>query len=207
MHWLETNLRGDFCISPSFEPKFMAALFYEGFLTIATPAGRSCLLLPKLHQQRSIIEFKDLHVAHKARKHSKQYELSLDKAFPAAVACCIKQHGQNWLLPPMVDSLTFMHKNRVHPQVSVHSVELWKNGQLVAGEIGYLVGKVFTSMTGFCRLKNAGTIQLVALGKRLQSCGVELWDLGMGMGYKTALTWSNGCAKVRISGKITKTAH
>eukprot|EP01012_Entosiphon_sulcatum_P058536 TRINITY_DN8262_c0_g1_i1.p1 TRINITY_DN8262_c0_g1~~TRINITY_DN8262_c0_g1_i1.p1 ORF type:complete len:188 (-),score=16.54 TRINITY_DN8262_c0_g1_i1:348-890(-) len=140
MHWLETNLRGDFCISPSFEPKFMAALFYEGFLTIATPAGRSCLLLPKLHQQRSIIEFKDLHVAHKARKHSKQYELSLDKAFPAAVACCIKQHGQNWLLPPMVDSLTFMHKNRVHPQVSVHSVELWKNGQLVAGEIGYLVG-------------------------------------------------------------------
>merc|ERR1712031_140188 len=61
---------------------------------------------------------------------------------------------------------------------------------LVAGEIGYTVGGIYSSCTGFA-LKNefpgCGTLQLVALGKWLQQRGFALWDLGMALDYKKKL--------------------
>jgi hypothetical protein len=61
-------------------------------------------------------------------------------------------------------------------------VELWEEGTLVAGEVGYAIGRVYTSLTGFrteSKTKLAyGIAQLVALGKLLKLSGFELWNLG-----------------------------
>jgi Leu/Phe-tRNA-protein transferase len=55
---------------------------------------------------------------------------------------------------------------------------------LVAGELGYTVGAVYTSLTGFARESGAGSVQLAALGRWLQQSKFRLWDLGMEMEYK-----------------------
>ena len=51
---------------------------------------------------------------------------------------------------------------------------------LLAGEIGYSIGKVYTSLSGFNVRSDAavGTVQLVLLGRWLEQRGYAFWSLG-----------------------------
>ncbi len=60
------------------------------------------------------------------------------------------------------------------------SWELWSgDGELVAGEIGYIYGSIYTSMTGAYRKEyaGAGSVQLACTGAWLVKAGIRLWDL------------------------------
>ncbi|PFH34621.1 hypothetical protein BESB_066540 [Besnoitia besnoiti] len=59
--------------------------------------------------------------------------------------------------------------------------------RLCGGEIGVRVGAVYTSLTGFSSVSEAGNVQLAALGVLLKLAGVRLWDMGMELDYKLSL--------------------
>ncbi|ETW02965.1 hypothetical protein H310_05406 [Aphanomyces invadans] len=183
----------DFWVSRTFDPSFIGQVMYAGFLPIATQQGRHCYLLPKLHAQRCVISsLASLHVPKQVRKKSKGFHLTFNTAFDSVVAGCHAQHGQAWLYPPVVTAFRAM-LNGVPVadqgrQVQLISVELWNDvNDLVAGELGYTNGAMYTSLTGFTGSNGAGTMQLYALGAYLHQCGFQLWDLGMSMPYKLAL--------------------
>ena len=73
--------------------------------------------------------------------------------------------------------------------VRLYSIEVWnkETGELAAGELGYGLGRMYTSLTGFSQEDSAGSIQLAALGQLLYNCGYDMWDLGMALDYKSNL--------------------
>eukprot|EP01051_Picozoa_sp_SAG22_P017168 SAG22_NODE_2584_length_2416_cov_1.294346_1_plen_357_part_00 len=104
------HFTGEFCVARSFEPGFVAELLYQGFLPMAERLDRlggrggGHILLPKLHRRRSILEWGALRVSRSTRKAARRqpYHLTVDKALDWVVAGCHRQHGENWLYPPVV---------------------------------------------------------------------------------------------------------
>ncbi|KAH9597500.1 hypothetical protein LSM04_000124 [Trypanosoma melophagium] len=84
------------------------------------------------------------------------------------------------------DKTDCMHSN-------VDDNRLVEEGDLVAAEIGYIVGDIYTSATGAYSVGGAGTLQLAATGVAMQSVGCKLWDLGMYMEYKDEML---GCVSI-----------
>lgn len=142
--------------------------------------------------------------------HPQKYTFSTNAVYELVVAGCIKQHGRDWLMQPLVaafcdmfrsqrrddairaladdKTMTVNDKNSTSGhRVRLHSIELWQDGKLVAGELGYTVGGIYTSQTGFRTGSGTGSIQLFVLGQLLLERGCKLWDFGMQMGYKTDL--------------------
>lgn len=226
---------GDFCYTLCFHPTFVAQLMSEGFLPIATDDR---VLLPKLHQKRSVISLVnenntcstnnnssnvcgDLHIRKSVRKKCKRFDLSINQCFDEVIDGCHKQHGHHcWLYPQLVEAFRYMYemtnskhdgiylpridddnytmantpklamKNRnSHIIVRFYTIQVWNSntGKLAGGEIGYTVGDIYTSLTGFSCEDSAGSVQLLALGKLLKDNGFKLWDLGMEMDYKSDL--------------------
>lgn len=213
---LERRLVGDFCWSLCFTAEFIAALCFEGFLPIccdlSVGSGSALhVLLPKLHTQRCILRFPDLHVSKKTRRRAKSYRLTVCQAFGEVVSGCLKQHGESsWLHAPLRDSFASLASSfapATTPAVSsstesasksrglghgaasarLVSFELWRDGQLLAGEIGSVAGCSYTSFTGFYAVDGAGAVQLALTAKVLELAGFAFWDLGQEHAYKLSL--------------------
>jgi Leu/Phe-tRNA-protein transferase len=171
-------------------------------------------LLPKLHKQRCVISLlpSELHIHKSVRKKAKKYHLTLNQNFRQVVQYCRAQHEHCWLYPPLVAALEAImleqdgmeatvvdesaatnKKGERRPScramVRIYSIEVWNTAtqRLVAGELGYTVGSIYTSLTGFSKEDSAGSVQLAALGSALVQSGFQMWDLGMWMEYKEDL--------------------
>ncbi|GKY98477.1 hypothetical protein MPSEU_000805000 [Mayamaea pseudoterrestris] len=192
---------GDFCFTPIFDARLISSLMAEGFLPIATEG----FLLPKLHEERCVIRLDQeaLHTSKSTRKKAKRYQLTVNTSFRRVVEACRQQHGETcWLYEPLVQAFETIHSNvsnaanvynarthQVEPcPVRLYSIEVWnEQRELVAGELGYTVGSMYTSLTGFRFEDGAGSVQLAALGHLLIANGFTVWDLGMDMAYKQHL--------------------
>eukprot|EP00392_Amoebophrya_sp_AT5.2_P000359 g359.t1 len=109
-------------------------------------------------------------------------------------------------------------------RVDFWSVELFdEEGRMVAGELGYTNGGIYTSLTGFYRheghrtaaaASGAGSAQLYLLGDWLIARGVQVWDLGMDLPYKAELgarvvsreDWLELVRELRVGGSSSASA-
>jgi len=196
---LATGYDEEFCIGLDWDPLFIARLMRSGFLVMSgtlidedeNPPSFLDLVLPKLHQVRSILFFGDLHVKRSIKPWLSRYELRFDTDFEAIVDKCLEIHGHDWLTPSLIKTL-FILRDQAGEDAPAGfprpvSFGLYRQGQLKAGEFGVLCGRVYTSYSGYREEDNAGTVQMILMIRALEQAGFAFLDFGMPFEYKTSL--------------------
>ncbi|HEX7810522.1 MAG TPA: leucyl/phenylalanyl-tRNA--protein transferase [Burkholderiales bacterium] len=100
------------------------------------------------------------------------FEVRADTAFRRVMeACGAPRPGQNgtWITQPMLDAYTALHRDGI-----AHSVETWRDGELIGGLYGIALGRMFFGESMFSRATDASKIALVALVGQLAR-----WNFGM----------------------------
>lgn len=161
----------------------------------ATPCGEeSTMSSPGKNHVMNQDNHSAVHISKNVRKRAKKFCMTMNQAFDQVVEGCHDQHGIGWLYTPIVEAFRVIHQGSIGNEfnsfpVRLYSVEVWNaaTGNLAGGELGFAVGTMYTSLTGFAKEDSAGSVQLAALGQYLWGCGFDLWDFGMTLDYKSKL--------------------
>jgi len=184
---LKTDYCEEFCLATDFSEDFLGQLMESGFLVMSAALSSLpvYIVLPKLHLVRSALFFPNLHIKKSIRPFLSRYELRVDTDFDLILDKCLQTHGEDWLTPPLAQTLRQLrHCNK---RVKPISFAVYRDGELKAGEIGVAIGRVYTSYSGYHDEANSGTVQLILMTKWLENAGFDFLDLGMPLDYKTAL--------------------
>ncbi|MCF6206772.1 MAG: hypothetical protein L3J47_07785 [Sulfurovum sp.] len=186
------DMRHNYYWSKDFSPEFYIAQAKAGFIAVTDVFEGHELLLPEIQFSYTLLYFEDLHISTKVRKilkkHCPKLHIGTD-IIP--IARKIQHYHKNcWLTDTYLQTLLATQHNDDNFQLMTAYIE--EGGELIAGEIGYVIGNVYTSLSGFsCRQKrycNYGTTQLVLLAHYLQTHGFAFWNLGQSyMPYKFSL--------------------
>eukprot|EP00930_Biecheleria_cincta_P069632 TRINITY_DN57350_c0_g1_i1.p1 TRINITY_DN57350_c0_g1~~TRINITY_DN57350_c0_g1_i1.p1 ORF type:complete len:420 (+),score=73.23 TRINITY_DN57350_c0_g1_i1:52-1311(+) len=113
----------------------------------------------------------------------------IDGTFDKLDAYQKKRHGSNWLNKKYFTTMKIASADQ-NINFKLHTIELYdgpagcvnpisgKTAVMIAGEIGFSIGSVYTSLSGFYDVANAGTIQLVCLGRWLEHKKYVFWSMG-----------------------------
>ena len=186
------NMYKNYYWSNDFSAKYYIAQAKAGFIAVTDHYEEEELLLPEIQFSYALLDFKDLHISKKVTKLLKTKDLCLEISHDiGAVAEEIKASHKNcWLSSRYLTMLKATQS--VDENFKLISVSLRDNDNLVAGEIGYVIGKTYTSLSGFSsrekKYQNYGTTQLVLLAQHLEKSGFSFWNLGQSyMTYKLSL--------------------
>jgi leucyl/phenylalanyl-tRNA--protein transferase len=164
----------------------VAAACWEGYLPMSEDQTGFEVLLVKCHEKRAVLEPASLHISRSTRRRSQPYELRIDYDFGACIQRIAEHYSERWLTPWLCDALVSLNREPIAGVRSL-SAELYRGDELVAGEVGYSCGGVYTSLSGFHTESGSGSVQLAALGRLLFEAGYSIWDLGMDVPYKRDL--------------------
>ena len=188
--------------SDCWELDFYVALARAGFISTSVREGDGLYLLPEMQPAYAVLDWERLHISRQARRLIRCGEL---KERGMVLRLCSRPDSVLQALQQTWGDSSWLHSPYQHLMrqaakssgigLTVLAVELWSEArqELVAGELGYIIGRTWTSLTGFFRRDRAdwshyGTIQLLALAKILQAEGFAFWNLGHPyMEYKTRL--------------------
>jgi leucyl/phenylalanyl-tRNA--protein transferase len=121
---------------------------------------------------RGIIPLDDFHIPGSLRRtlKKKPFEIRTDTAFSDVIEGCADRRT-TWISNKIRQSY-----EKLHEFGYAHSVECWKNGQLVGGLYGVAINGVFFGESMFSRETDASKIALVHLVEHLKETGFTLLD-------------------------------
>jgi Leu/Phe-tRNA-protein transferase len=186
------NMYKNYYWSDDFSAENYVALAKAGFISVTEEYKGEELLIPEIQYKYALLNFEDLHISKKVQKllNRKNLSLEFDSNLDEVYEKINSLHKNSWLTP---NYLTMLKEVQLlDSSVKVKSVTLKEEGKVVAGEIGYMIGRTYTSLSGFSSRKkehsNYGTAQLVLLAQYLEKNGFDFWNLGHPfMDYKLAL--------------------
>lgn len=134
---------------------------------------------------RCVIEPAAIHVSRRLARTLRQgrFRLTADRAFEPVILACAGTGGTDagetagklredtWITPELARAFVDLHQRG-----AAHSVEVWRDRQLVGGLYGLALGGVFFAESMFHAARDASKIALVALCRVLHESGFRLLD-------------------------------
>ena len=106
---------------------------------------------------------------------SGRYRVSMDTAFTDVVEACASTprsgQGGTWITEDMKTAYTELHR-----QGFAHSVEAWRDHELVGGLYGVSIGAAYFGESMFSRASDASKVAFVALVRQLMAWDINLID-------------------------------
>ena len=122
---------------------------------------------------RGVVPLDGLHVSRSLRKSCARMDVRVDTAFDEVIAACAdKRRPGAW-----IDRRIAAAYRHLHQLGWVHSVETWRDGELVGGLYGVHINGLFAGESMFHRATDASKVALVGLVERLRAAGVVLLDV------------------------------
>lgn len=187
-------------------PGFYRAQARLGFIAITDPGPASVQLLPQLQTAYAVLDWKNLSIDRRVEKILKGPRMAEEKIrlridpnpFTVLNFLATQWKDSTWLVPQYADlirKLATPEERARDEGFRIWGVTLTVGdpGIPVAGELGYTIGKTYTSLSGFFirdkkEYSNFGKLQMVLLAGALERAGIAFWNLGHPyMEYKTAL--------------------
>lgn len=105
---------------------------------------------------------------------SERYQTTADAAFGEVVRLCAEtapDRPSTWINHTIENSVALLHETG-----HAHSIETWRDGELVGGLYGIRLGRAFFGESMFSRATDASKVALAHLVARLQAGGFTLLD-------------------------------
>lgn len=136
---------------------------------------------------RCVMRPHSFHIARRLRRsiRNSPMEFSFNQAFNAIItACATDRFGQNgtWITDEMIEAYSILHD-----QGWAHSVEIWKDDELVGGLYGLVIGKAYFGESMFSQASNTSKIAMWSLCRFLVQHQFEILDCQVVSPHLTSL--------------------
>ncbi len=127
-------------------------------------------------EKRGVLPLDAVHVPRRLRRTLRRdvYEVRCNTAFAETIRNCATPTGrrpETWINEEIIDLYTALFEMR-----QAHSVECWREGELVGGLYGVTLGAAFFGESMFSRARDSSKVALIHLVARLKRDGFQLLD-------------------------------
>jgi leucyl/phenylalanyl-tRNA--protein transferase len=152
------------------DPILVINAYAQGIFPMADQFGRIRWFAPDL---RAILEHENVCVSRSLRATLRKdvYEVRMDTDFELVMRRCAERED-TWINESFISAYTQLHYMGL-----AHSVEAWKDGELVGGLYGVALGGAFMGESMFSLATDASKVCLVALVAHLKERGYVLHDV------------------------------
>jgi leucyl/phenylalanyl-tRNA--protein transferase len=144
-----------------------------------------------------------VHLGRQVRKRLRQDGLvtTADSEFLAVAEACREGRPTRWLTDPLLATLA-----KLHTEGWAHSIEVWRDGELVGGAMGIGFGTVFSGDSLFGRHPGAAAVAVADLRDRLIPDGPVLADPVIDAQWDSPFLRSLGAVPVARAGFLARLA-
>lgn len=122
---------------------------------------------------RGVLPLDGVIVSRSLRQSCRRFEIRVDTAFSEVMRRCgDPQRPHGWINEPFIEAY-----RRLHEMGWAHSIETWRDGELVGGLYGLLIGRFFAGESMFHSATDASKVAVVATVEWLREEQVELFDV------------------------------
>lgn len=141
------------------EPGTIVAAYAQGVFPMGLGDGGAPPLGWWSPVERGVLRRGDFHISRSLRRSARTMDVTVDTAFDAVVAGCADPSRDGaWITTDVAAAYARLHELGI-----AHSIEVWRDGELVGGLYGLALGGLFAGESMFHTATDASKVALWAL--------------------------------------------